>query len=1022
MMAFSALVSQRIWEDPNRVSHHRLPAHAPIKGFKNVSDALAGLHSSERSLNGEWSFAFFDRPEAVPDAIVEDGYEFSDAIAVPSNWQLQGYDRPIYTNVQYPFEVNPPVVPKDNPTGVYRRTFELTQDDIDQQTVISFGAANSMLILYCNAEFVGFSKDSRLAAEFDLSPFVRVGTNQVTAIVIRWSDGSYLEDQDMWWLSGLFRDVTLRIKPEFSIADYRVQTELDACYRDAVLHIETRIQGKLPPKTIKVNAQLFEGDLLVTEQLVNLGSPVVDEHGGYPEKAVHCLPVTDPKKWSDESPALYTLVLVLMDSGGTVLDVEKTSVGFRQVEIKQGQLCVNGQPLLIRGVNRHEHDPKEGHAVSRTSMEADIKLMKQLNFNAVRTAHYPNHPDFYDLCDQYGLYVVDEANLETHGMWPCSRLSEDPAWQQAYLERMTRLVLRDRNHPSVIVWSLGNESGVGANHHAMYQWTKSVDPTRPVQYEGGGSDTPVTDIICPMYARVEVDQPFPAVPKWSIQKWLGLPGEDRPLILCEYAHAMGNSLGSFDKYWAAFRQYPRLQGGFIWDWVDQGLTKKTEDGTEYYAYGGDFGDEPNDRQFCINGLIFPDRTPHPTAFEAKYCQQHLQFERLDGRRLSVRVTSEYLFRATTNEILHWQVLQDGKAILSGHEDLDLQPGESKVLHLCDDVIEPKPGRVYHLSLSVQTKTANTWCDAGHETAKAQFELPASLSLPEIEESVQGIVSVKQDERIRIICERAQWQLDAKTGELVSWIKARGKEIVAASPVDNFWRAPLDNDIGVSEAHREDPNAWAVRWHRAGLDALERKVIGVRVTEQSHSARVEVTQRYQANEKPVIETTWHYEFFATGTWTLDVSVTIAEGLPPLARVGIEFPIHDQNGEVDWLGRGPYENYPDRNHSTLFGDYSAKIDELETSYLFPTESGLRTDCRQLSVAGMTVNGRFHFGVSQFAQKDVAKARHPYELNPLPHHVLRLDAEHMGVGGDDSWSPSVHDEYLLKEKSYQYRLSFS
>jgi beta-galactosidase len=503
---------------------------------------------------------------------------------------------------------------------------------------------------------------------------------------------------------------------------------------------------------------------------------------------------------------------------------------------------------------------------------------------------------------------------------------------------------------------------------------------------------------------------------------LGLPGEERPLILCEYAHAMGNSLGSFDKYWAAFRQYPRLQGGFIWDWVDQGLTKQTEDGETYFAYGGDFGDEPNDRQFCINGLIFPDRTPHPAAYEAKYCQQHLQFERLDGRRLSVRATSEYLFRATDNEVLHWQVLQEGKAILSGHVDLNLQPGDSQVLHLCDEVIEPKPGRLYHLSLSVQTRQPTQWCEAGHETAKAQFELPASLALPEPEKADLGLVSVKQDDRIRIICEQAQWQFDSTTGELISWIKARGKEIVAAAPVDNFWRAPLDNDIGVSEAHREDPNAWAVRWQRAGLHQLKRELIRLDVTEQKHSARVDVVQRYYANDKAAIETHWHYEFSANGTWHLDVAVQIAEGLPPLARVGIEFPVHDHDGEVNWVGRGPYENYPDRSYSALFGDFSADINEFETPYIFPTESGLRTDCRQAQLAGMTVSGAFHFGVSRYSQDNLAGARHPFELTALPHHVLRLDAAHMGVGGDDSWSPSVHEEFLLKQKAYRYRLTFS
>ncbi len=1022
MPAFSSLVAQRLWENPAVVQQNRYPAHAPLHSYRSAADALARQYSQRRNLNGQWSFAYFEQPERVPDDITKATYVFDDQIEVPSNWQLQGYDRPIYTNIQYPFSEPAPTVPEANPTGVYRQTFELSAEDIAQQVRIIFDGANSTLFLYCNGDYVGLSKDSRLPAEFNLSPYVHEGSNTITAIVVRWSDGSFLEDQDMWWLSGLFRDVTLLIKPNLAIADYRVQTHLDAVYKDAVLDIETRLEGKLPARVVSVLAQLFDGDHLVCDSKVNVGTLPVDEHGGYPELAHHAITVENPKKWTDETPNLYTLVLSLLDAKGAVLDVERTSVGFRKVEIQNGQLTVNGKPLLIRGVNRHEHDPKRGHAVTREGMLQDVQLLKQMNFNAVRTAHYPNDERFYELCDEYGLYVIDEANIETHGMWPCSRLSEEPLWLNAYMERMTRLVLRDRNHPCVIIWSLGNESGVGKNHHAMYQWTKQTDPTRPVQYEGGGADTAATDIICPMYARVDTDLPHPAVPKWAIKKWLGLPGEQRPLILCEYAHAMGNSLGNFHKYWQAFRDYPRLQGGFIWDWVDQGLELQDGSGKPYYAYGGDFGDTPNDRQFCINGLMFPDRAPHPTVYEAKFCQQHLQFALQPGRQLAVLARSEYLFRHTDNEQLNWQVLQDGKPILSGHQVLDLAPGEQTRLTLADEVIAPKPGREYHLTVEVVSRHANAWSKAGHVMAHAQFELPMSMALSAAQTESTGFIALKEDKGYRITCEHAQWQLNAATGELSSWIKARGKEIIHRPPVDNFWRAPLDNDIGVSEAHHVDPNAWIARWQKAGLDRLERKLLRLDVSEHKHCIQAVAVQQYCVDEQPVIESHWIYQFFASGEWTLAVDVKLAKGLPPLPRVGIEFPVKDIKSTVSWFGRGPLENYPDRQVAALVGHYEADVSDFYTPYIFPSESGLRTDCRRADLAGFTVTGDFHLGVSRVSQRNLTDAKHTCDLVNDPCLYVRLDAEHMGVGGDDSWSPSAHPEYLLREKHYRYKLSFS
>lgn len=974
-------------------------------------------NSSRISLNGLWSFKLFDQPEFIPADIISEQFPFTDTIQVPSNWQLHGYDQPIYTNIQYPFSEQAPNVPVANPTGVYRRTFELSATQIQQQVRIIFEGANSILYLFCNGQYIGMSKDSRLPCEFELNSVVQHGTNSLTAIVVRWSDGSFLEDQDMWWLSGLFRDVTLLLKPAFAIEDYSIRTTFDGCYKDANLKIITRTSHVALQEAASVKASLYDKDYLITEDIQQFGSAPVDEHGGYEEITRHDIHISHPKKWNDETPYLYTLVLSLYDHNGTLLDSEQTMVGFRQVEIIHGQLCINGQPLLIRGVNRHEHHPERGHAITIKDMEADVQLMKQFNFNAVRTAHYPNHPGFYELCDRYGLYVIDEANLESHGMRPCSRLSEDPLWLNAYLERITRLVLRDRNHPSIIIWSLGNESGIGKNHHAMYQWTKAMDESRPIQYEGGGADTTVTDIICPMYARVDQDQPHPAVPKWSIKKWVSLPDEQRPLILCEYAHAMGNSLGAFYKYWEAFRQYPRLQGGFIWDWVDQGLTQTTNDGQKFFAYGGDFGDLPNDRQFCINGLFSPDRKPHPTAFEAKFCQQHFQFNLLSTTPLTLSVTSEFLFRNTDNETLHWSITENGRPIDTGNASLQIPARETVALTILELLPEPQPGKEYLLTLQVVKSHGTRWCDAGHTIAQAQFPLPMSSQLPKSHRS-HGMVSIDSTNDVVISAGKSTWRFDTASGELCSWSK-EDSELLAKTPIDNFWRAPLDNDIGISEAHHVDPNAWMVRWERAGLNNLIRKPSGFEVFQGRDTVSIKSTQQYQANGAIPLETEWVYNFQGDGRVVLDVVVHVAPGLPPLARVGLELALACPLDMIHWYGRGPHENYPDRNLSALLGRYSSTVDDFTTPYIFPSENGLRTDCRSATVGKLTIAGNFHLGVSRYSQPVIAAAKHTHQLHEDNCIYVRIDSEHMGVGGDDSWSPSVHEEFLLKKTTYSYRL---
>ncbi len=1018
-----AIIARRDWENPQVFAANRLPAHAPLRAYPDTASALNESASPfVKSLNGQWSFKLFDRPEAVPEGFPEQSFDEGDwsDMKVPANWQLQGADHPIYTNVKYPFDVNPPKVPEHNPTGCYRTRFSLPDSWQARQTRINFDGVNSAFHLWCNGQWVGYSQDSRLPAEFDLSPFLHAGENQLAVMVLRWSDGSYLEDQDMWWLSGIFRDVTLLNKPEACLVDVAFNTELDACFRDAHLNIRSTVS--VPHQ--RVSAQIFyRGEALGDAVIASAGTRIVDERGGFSDCVDHRIFVAEPLLWSAETPHLYRLVVSLINSEGEAVDCEAYDLGFRSVDIENGQLRVNGKAVLIRGVNRHEHDPEAGHAVDLASMENDVRLMKQNNFNAVRCAHYPNHPAFYQLCDRYGLYVVDEANIETHGMDPCSRLSESTEWLAAYMARATRMLLRDRNHASIIIWSLGNESGIGVNHHAMYQWIKQTDPSRPIQYEGGGSDTAATDIICPMYARVDTDIEHVAVPKWAIKKWVGLPGENRPLILCEYAHAMGNSLGSFDKYWQAFRAHPRLQGGFIWDWVDQGLSKRDEQGTHYWAYGGDFGDVINDRQFCINGLVFPDRSPHPALFEAKRAQQFFQFELIGCEPLRIAVTSEYLFRSSDNEKLEWCITEDGHTVKSGELDLTLAAEQRAVFDLLESFSADNAGSEYFLNLNVVQKQATDWSEAGHIVASEQFSLPATTALqaPATPQSDKPIECAQTATELRVNGADFTLVFNRESGLLDVW-EVNGVSVLRQSPRDNFWRAPLDNDIGVSEADFRDPNAWVSRWEDAGLNNLNRNCLSVTATSEDSSVRVRTRQEYSHDDKVLIATEWTYHIDQSGKIELSVDVEASRALPPLPRVGFEMALSKPSDAIEWFGRGPHENYPDRVLSADVGRYRAELLDLHTPYIFPTENGLRCDTRFMSVGGLSVAGHFHFSLSAYSQENLTESKHTHELEESDCVYLRVDGFHMGVGGDDSWSPSVHPEHLLQAGRYHYRVSLS
>ncbi|HCB1499094.1 TPA: beta-galactosidase [Klebsiella michiganensis] len=1018
---FNEVIAREDWQNQTITHLNRLAAHPTFASWRDTGAARDNQPSaSRRLLDGQWQFSYVRSPFDIDASWINDDLPDCRSTPVPSNWQMEGYDAPIYTNVRYPIDTTPPRVPDENPTGCYSLAFSVDEHwQTEGQTQIIFDGVNSAFHLWCNGKWVGYSQDSRLPAAFELSPYLQVGENRICVMVMRWSAGTWLEDQDMWRMSGIFRSVWLLHKPALHLSDVQLTPQLDALYRDAELLVNLSVAAPIQQlEDLTVKVELWDDARLVASHQQLLGSPIIDERGNYAERAAIRLQIERPALWSAETPNCYRAVVSLW-RGDELIEAEAWDIGFRRVEINNGLLLLNGKALLIRGVNRHEHHHQRGQVVTEENMVQDILLMKQNNFNAVRCSHYPNAPRWYELCNRYGLYVVDEANIETHGMVPMNRLSDDPSWLPAYSARVSRMLQSNRNHPSIIIWSLGNESGGGSNHEAMYHWLKRSDPSRPVQYEGGGADSSTTDIICPMYARVERDQLIPTVPKWGIKKWISLPGEQRPLILCEYAHAMGNSLGNFADYWQAFRDYPRLQGGFIWDWADQAISKTFDDGSVGWAYGGDFGDKPNDRQFCMNGLVFPDRRAHPSLIEAKHAQQFFQFTLLTQSPLRISISSEYLFRTTDNEELRWQVQAAGETFAEGSVTLNLAPEGLSELTLCENLVLPAGAEDVWLTLEVIQSQATAWSDGGHRVAWQQFALAAPLALRALASAGAAPTLGSSDGAWTVRSGSQQWTIDRESGLLSHW-QVDDVEQLLTPLRDQFVRAPLDNDIGVSEVERIDPNAWVERWKSAGLYNLRARCVQCEAQSLAHQVVIDSRWHYLRGEEVVIVSHWRMTFDAEGKLHLAVDGERAGTLPPLPRVGLNFQIPDQHQPVSWLGYGPHENYPDRRSSACFSRWQLPLEEMSTAYIFPTENGLRCDNKALDWGRWHVAGNFHFSVQPYSTAQLTEADHWHWMKPEDGVWITLDGQHMGIGGDDSWTPSVLQQWLLLETQWQYQLT--
>jgi beta-galactosidase len=919
------------WEQPELTSLNRLPPHATVERRAE----------RVRPLDGSWELRVVDRPELA----LRNLRRWHD-VSVPGLWTMQGFGAPHYTNVVMPFPQRPPHVPEENPTGIYRRPFTLPRAWRARRVVLHFGGVEGVLHVVLNGQPVGLAKDSRTPAEFDVTDLLRPGRNELVAAVVRWSDASFVEDQDQWWQAGISRSVSLHspgsIEDVFASAD-----------------LEGRLSVSAPGGTV-VRLLDPRGRTVLAERLAD---GRLEAH------------VSGVRVWSAEEPVLYKVVVESDD------DAVACRVGFRTVEVRDRRLLVNGRPVLIRGVNRHDHDDVRGRAVTPELMETDARLMKQFNVNAVRTSHYPNDPYWLDLCDRYGLYVVDEANVESHAYY--DELCRDPRYASAFLERAQNMVERDKNHPAVILWSLGNESGYGPNHDATAGWIRARDPSRPLHYEGAiardwsGGDQ-ATDVVCPMYPALE-----------AIEAWATTTDDPRPLIMCEYSHAMGNSNGGLADHFAAFERHGALQGGFVWEWIDHGIRRTDERGRSYWAYGGDFGDEPNDANFCADGLVWPDRTPHPALFELKFLAQPVRVERRQGRRFRIRNRQDFAgldgLRGT------WELTVDGEVASRGAlPELRVPPGGSLDVELPLDTSESTGERFVTFRFFLRRKT--DWAPAGHEVAHQQLALPGRrrLSRP----SPGGRVPV-----------------DRETGRLEL-------ECVLEGPGLQLWRAPTDND-GL-RLLPERRSGVLHRWLELGLDRLECRLESVR----SVDGGIEVVHR--ASGRGRWDDALHHQVFRPypGAGLLvENEVVLGPDLRDLPRVGVLLVLRPGLELLEWYGRGPRESYPDRLAATVVGRFQSTVADQYVPYILPQEHGHRSEARWLSLrdaagAGLKVEGRptIGFSASHFTAGDLYAALHTCDLQPRAEVLLSLDHAQRGLG-TASCGPDTALRYRLVEPVYRF-----
>lgn len=999
----------KTWENHQIDGINRMPARAHFLTFPSKEKALLNNNRythAFKNLNGVWKFMFLDAPEYSPEGFFNSDFDVTkmDDITVPGNWQLQGYGKMHYSDLWYNFPINPPYVPTENPTGIYKRTFFVEESYRDKKIIIRFCGVDSAYHLWINGKEVGYSKVARNESEFDITDLIRVGEeNDVTVRVYQWSDGTYLEDQDMWWESGIFRDVELIGVPKDGINDYKVIADLDDEYKNGIFKVEAFLRT-----TKEVN---------VTFELVDAGENTVFTKTVVAKEGKACIDevIADVNHWTAETPYLYKLFMTVEDNG-QIVEVIPQNVGFRNIRLNGETFLVNGVAIKFKGVNRHDYSPQNGRVVSREEIEKDIILMKQFNINAIRTSHYPNSYYLYDLCDEYGMYLIAETDLECHGFeltgdykW----ITDDPSWELAYVSRMTRMIERDKNHPAIIFWSLGNESAFGCNFRKMTDVAHEMDPTRLVHYEGD-FDVESADVYSTMYTWIE-NPKKPYLMKDIIEK------SKKPHIHCEYCHAMGNGPGNLKDYQDLVYAHDKLQGGFVWEWFDHGIESFTESGEKYYRYGGDFGDDPSNKDFCIDGLIMPDRTPSPGLYEYKKVIEPITTTAVDIQKGIINLLSRYDFANLDRFNLVYKVMEDDVILQTGFMAVpSIEARANKDITLPYDLsaIKVKPGAHYYVNISYQLREDTRYASSGHELATAQFELP--LYKEGIVVRPEGILNVKK-EHTTLHVKGANFSLDFNlvNGNLMNIVRD-GMQVLSKGPRLTLWRAPISNDMEIID-----------KLKKVYFLHLEHEVVmNIDYHMEGNILKVEVdTINSTTNSAWHFKTKYVYTVYPSGDVLIDVEGTPSGrvDLAPdmLPRIGVSIHLDKSMEHVRYFGMGPGENYADSKEAAQMGLYANTVDGLFTNYVIPQENGNHMGCKWVSMTndrGMgllaSTEGDFNFSASWYEDKDLDDAKHTCDLVKRDYIVFNVDYKQNALGTNSCGQWQL-DKYRAKFEDF--KLSF-
>ncbi|HEC38078.1 hypothetical protein LCGC14_0617350 [marine sediment metagenome] len=1020
------------WENSEIIGLNKEPAHNTLIPFQDTDSALQGTNEGSnfyKSLNGNWKFNWVRRPEDRPKNFYDLDFDTSkwSEIPIPSNWQMQGYGVPIYTNVEYPYSIqkdNIPSIDHDyNPVGSYKKEFSIPNNWESNQIFIHFGGVKSAFYLWINGRKVGYSQGSMTPAEFNITDFLKKDKNILAVEVYRWSDGSYLEDQDMWRLSGIYRDVYLYSTPHVHIRDFFIFCDLDDQCKNAELIIKAKIINYSKDLIEGFNLESFMIDndyKIIAEPNIGIQNLNIAPSGEI-EVSMKKL-VINPLKWSAENPYLYDILLVLKSASNEIIEVEHCKFGFRKVEIKNSQIYINNRSILFKGVNRHEHDPDHGRAVPYSRMLQDIKILKQNNINAVRTSHYPNDPKWYELCDEFGIYVIDECNLETHGLRekiPSSR----PEWTKACVDRMMSMVERDKNHPCIYMWSLGNEAGYGDNFKIMKKAALKIDYTRPFHYEGDPK-LEVSDVFSMMYTsikRLAKSGQLKKLRRTSPNGFLNPEDyKDKPIILCEYAHAMGNSLGNFQEYMDVFEQYENCIGGFIWDFVDQGLRKLSANGKEFWAYGGDYGDEPNSKNFCCNGIVLPDRTPNPSLHEVKKVYQNIKVYPIDLLKGRVNVLNKYNFKSLEFVEISWQMTANGKTIQDGLlPKISLKPKKSQEIRIPFKTPILNPRTEYHLTLMFKLSDKTRWAEKGYRIAWDQFKIPFEIPPTSVIKSEENseINSRETEEEIVIKGSGFKVIFGKKTGVIESY-SIYDTELFSSPLVPNFWRAPIDTD-NLLRFVVPELNSFIFKWKEANHNRILKEISINKL--KSNRIRVKTISTVPYG-KSYFET--EYTVFGTGEIIIKNLFTPERDM---IRFGMQMAIPGRYNTLTWYGRGPHETHFDRKTGAAVGLYSGLVEDLVHNYVRPQENGNRTDVRWAALTDGSDKGLFiseiggdYLNISAwpYSMEDLERAEHIDELPKRDFITVNIDYKQSGVGGSLIGRRDILKKYsLTRNKEYCY-----